>query len=36
MEKLVELNERQPYTYDRDTLVKMLDEALDRTRSPGK
>jgi NAD(P)-dependent dehydrogenase (short-subunit alcohol dehydrogenase family) len=34
MEKLVELNERQPYTYDRDTLVKMLDEALDRTR-PG-
>jgi hypothetical protein len=34
MEKLVELNERQHYTYDRDTLVKMLDEALDRTR-PG-
>jgi NAD(P)-dependent dehydrogenase (short-subunit alcohol dehydrogenase family) len=34
MEKLVELNERQPYTYDRNTLVKMLDQALDRTR-PG-
>jgi NAD(P)-dependent dehydrogenase (short-subunit alcohol dehydrogenase family) len=36
MEKLVELNEGQRYTYDRDTLVKMLDEALDRTRPRGK
>jgi hypothetical protein len=32
IEKLVELNDRQSYTYDRDTLVKMLDEALARTR----
>jgi len=36
IEKLVELNERQRYTYDRDTLVKMLDEALDRRRPQGK
>jgi len=28
IEQLVQLNERQPYSYDRDTLVKMLDEAL--------
>ena len=28
IEEMVELNEGQPYTYDRDTLVKMLDEAL--------
>jgi hypothetical protein len=26
--QLVQLNEGQPYTYDRDALVKMLDEAL--------
>jgi NAD(P)-dependent dehydrogenase (short-subunit alcohol dehydrogenase family) len=32
IEKLIELNERQPYTYDRDTLVKLLDEALARRR----
>jgi NAD(P)-dependent dehydrogenase (short-subunit alcohol dehydrogenase family) len=32
MKKLVELNEGQPYTYDRDTRVKMLDEALARAR----
>jgi len=36
IEKLVELNERQRYTYDRETLVKMLDEALDRRRPQGK
>ena len=36
IEKLVELNDRQRYTYDRDTLVKMLDEALARTRPQGK
>lgn len=28
IEQLVQLNEGQPYTYDRDALVKMLDEAL--------
>jgi NAD(P)-dependent dehydrogenase (short-subunit alcohol dehydrogenase family) len=28
IQEMVELNEGQPYTYDRDTLVKMLDEAL--------
>jgi len=28
IQELVQLNEGQPYTYDRDTLVKMLDEAL--------
>ncbi len=27
-QKSVQLNERQPYTYDRDTLVRRLDEAL--------
>jgi NAD(P)-dependent dehydrogenase (short-subunit alcohol dehydrogenase family) len=26
--EMVELNERQPYTYDRDQLIKMLDEAM--------
>jgi NAD(P)-dependent dehydrogenase (short-subunit alcohol dehydrogenase family) len=34
LEQLVQLNERQPYSYDRDTLVKMLDEAL-KTSPPG-
>lgn len=28
IQELVQLNEGQPYAYDRDTLVKMLDEAL--------
>jgi NAD(P)-dependent dehydrogenase (short-subunit alcohol dehydrogenase family) len=28
IEQLVQLNEGQPYTYDREALVKMLDEAL--------
>lgn len=28
VEELVQLNQRQQFTYDRDTLVKMLDEAL--------
>ena len=36
IERLVELNERQQYTYDRDTLIKMLDEAFERRRSQGK
>jgi len=29
IQEMVELNEGQPYTYDRNTLVKMLDEALE-------
>jgi hypothetical protein len=33
--QLAQLNERQPYSYDRDTLVKMLDEAL-KASPPGK
>jgi NAD(P)-dependent dehydrogenase (short-subunit alcohol dehydrogenase family) len=32
IEQLVQLNEGQPYTYDRDALVRMLDEALVRAR----
>ena len=32
IEQLVQLNEGQPYTYDRDALVKMLDEALAGSR----
>ena len=32
IEQLVQLNEGQPYTYDRDALVKMLDEALSQAR----
>lgn len=32
IEQLVQLNEGQPYTYDRVSLVKMLDEALARAR----
>jgi NAD(P)-dependent dehydrogenase (short-subunit alcohol dehydrogenase family) len=35
IEQLVQLNERQPYSYDRDALVKMLDEAL-KSSPPGK
>lgn len=30
IEKLVQLNEGQPYTYSRDELVKMLDATLGR------
>jgi hypothetical protein len=33
IEQLAQLNERQPY--DRDTLVRMLDEAL-KASPPGK
>jgi hypothetical protein len=33
LEQLVQLNEGQPYTFDRAALVKMLDEAL-RTARP--
>ena len=32
IEQLVQLNEGQPYTYDRDALIKMLDEALATAR----
>ena len=32
IEQLVQLNEGQPYTFDRATLVKMLDEALAKAR----
>jgi NAD(P)-dependent dehydrogenase (short-subunit alcohol dehydrogenase family) len=32
IEQLVQLNEGQPYTYDRDALVKMLDEAMAQAR----
>ena len=36
IEQLVQLNEGQAFTYDRETLVKMLDEALagSRPRTP--
>jgi NAD(P)-dependent dehydrogenase (short-subunit alcohol dehydrogenase family) len=33
VQQLVQLNERQPYTYDRAALLKMLDEALAGSRS---
>ena len=36
IEQLAQLNEDQPYTYDRETLIKMLDEALAKTRPRGK
>ena len=32
IEQLVQLNERQPYSYDRTALVKMLDEALSKAQ----
>ena len=32
LQQLVQLNEGQPYTFDRATLVKMLDEALAGSR----
>jgi NAD(P)-dependent dehydrogenase (short-subunit alcohol dehydrogenase family) len=32
LDRLVQLNEGQRYTYDRNTLVKMLDEALEHSR----
>jgi NAD(P)-dependent dehydrogenase (short-subunit alcohol dehydrogenase family) len=34
IEQLVQLNERQPYSYDRAALIRMLDEALARTQQP--
>jgi hypothetical protein len=32
IEQLVQLNEGQPHTYERGTLIKMLDEALSTAR----
>jgi len=32
VEQLVQLNEEQPYAYDRDALIKILDEALAKSR----
>ena len=32
IEELVQLNHGHPYSYDRDTLIRMLDEALARTK----
>src|SRR5262245_2370237 len=32
IEQLVQLNEGHPYTYDREALIKMLDEALGKAR----
>ncbi len=36
IEQLVQLNERQPYSYDRTALVKMLDDALAQVPPKGK
>jgi NAD(P)-dependent dehydrogenase (short-subunit alcohol dehydrogenase family) len=36
IEQLVQLNEHQPYSYDRAALVKMLDEALAQVPPKGK
>ena len=32
IQQLVQLNEGQPYTYDREALISMLDEALKGSR----
>lgn len=34
IEELVQLNERQPYSYDRDELVRMLDAQLAHSQAP--
>jgi NAD(P)-dependent dehydrogenase (short-subunit alcohol dehydrogenase family) len=36
IEQLAQLNEGQPYTYDREALIKMLDEALAKARPRSK
>jgi NAD(P)-dependent dehydrogenase (short-subunit alcohol dehydrogenase family) len=36
IEQLVQLNEGQPYTYEREALIKMLDEALAQARPRSK
>jgi hypothetical protein len=33
MDEIVQLNADQPYALDRDALVKLLDDALARSRS---
>ena len=35
MEEMVQLNQGQTYTFDRETLIKMLDEALAATATAG-
>ena len=32
MEEIVQLNDQQPFSYDRDALVKMLDDAIARSK----
>ena len=34
MEEMVQLNQGQPYTYDREALIGMLDELLEATAAP--
>jgi NAD(P)-dependent dehydrogenase (short-subunit alcohol dehydrogenase family) len=36
IEQLVQLNEDQPYSYDRDTLIRLLDESLAKSRQARK
>ncbi len=36
IEQLVQLNEGQPYSYDREALIRMLDETLAQARPPTK
>jgi hypothetical protein len=36
IDQLVQLNEGQPYSYDRAALVKMLDDALAQARPRSK
>jgi NAD(P)-dependent dehydrogenase (short-subunit alcohol dehydrogenase family) len=36
IEQLVQLNERQPYSYDRAALIRMLDEALARSAASAR
>ena len=34
IEELVQLNEKQPYSYDRKALIEMLDAELTRSQTP--
>jgi hypothetical protein len=36
VQQLVQLNEGQPYTYDRDALIRMLDAALAQSQPQTK
>jgi hypothetical protein len=36
MDEIAQLNADQPYSVDRDALVKMLDDALARSRSTAR